>query len=223
MIYEDNHLLVAFKPPGMLSQSDETGDVDLLTLSKQWLKQRYQKPGKVFLGLVHRLDRPASGLMVFARTSKAAARLSTQFRDRLVEKRYWAVVQGTLRGSGSMEDYLIKNGRLSSVVPAHVPRAKRAVLQWEALEHQAETTLVDIRLQTGRAHQIRCQFASRNHPLVGDLRYGAERVWDGRNLALHAWLLALDHPTRKERLLWREDAPAAWEEWYPEIRRRACQ
>lgn len=208
VLYLDNHLLVINKPPGMLSQGDRTGDMDALTLGKSFLKEKFDKPGAVFLGLVHRLDRPASGVMVFARTSKAAARLSTQFRDRTVEKDYVALVEGTLQGSGEWRDNLMKEG--STVRTAQ--GGKEAVLRWTSIEAGSETTLVGVRLETGRPHQVRVQFASRGHPLVGDFRYGSHRPLDGRNLALHCSRLAIDHPTRSERLRWSALPPGTWPE-----------
>ena len=214
IIYEDNHLLVIMKPAGLLSQADETGDTDLLALGRDYLKKRYNKPGNVFLGLVHRLDRPASGVMVLARTSKAAARLTAQFKGRKTDKRYLAIVEGHLEGKGSFEDYLVKDGRKSRVVSADHPKGKVAKLSWEALGHQGGTTLVSVKLFTGRAHQIRLQFASRKHPLLGDLRYDASREFDGKNLALHSWLLAFEHPTREEPLCFKALPPATWDDWY---------
>ena len=215
VLYEDNHLLVIMKPAGLLSQADETGDADLLTLGRDYLKKRYNKPGNVFLGLVHRLDRPASGVMVLARTSKAAARLTDQFKTRQTDKRYLAVVEGHLAGAGAYEDYLLKEDRKPRVVSANHPKGKRAKLAWEALGHQDGATLVSIKLFTGRAHQIRLQFASRNHALLGDLRYGATREFDGQNLALHAYMLAFQHPTRKTAVMFTAMPPPSWQGWFP--------
>ncbi|CAM2007765.1 RluA family pseudouridine synthase [Acanthopleuribacter pedis] len=218
VVYHDNHLLVVNKPAGLLSQADETGDIDLLTLAKSWVKDTYQKPGQVYLGLVHRLDRPASGLMVLARTSKAAARLTRQFQARTPHKRYWALLQGRLDGAGRWEDYLIKSGRVVSVVSQKNPKAKYAALRWRALAYHKDTTLVAVELETGRPHQIRVQFASRGFPLLGDLRYRATRRFDGENLALHCFQLGLEHPTRREPMRWEQDAPATWSDWFAEVR-----
>ena len=213
-IYIDNHLLVVHKPAGVLSQEDETGDMDLLTLGKRYLKNRFHKPGNVYLGLVHRLDRPVSGLMVFARTSKAAARLSQQFKRHQVTKSYLAIVSGTLQGQGRWRDFLVKDGRRARVVAPDHPKGKEAILSWRVRASQGNTTLVDIQLETGRAHQIRLQFASRNHPLVGDLLYGSDREFDGRNLALHSYRLGFKHPVKNAPIQWLARPPATWQTFY---------
>lgn len=216
ILFHDNHLLVIAKPAGLLAQADETGDIDVLTLCKDWLKTTFHKPGNVFLGLVHRLDRPASGLMVLARTSKAAERLSRQFEQRTVQKRYLALVEGELRGEGTWRDHLLKEDRKVRVVSAGVAGAKAASLSWRAIATAGGCTLVDIELHTGRAHQIRLQFASRGHALLGDLRYGAQRKFDGRNLALHAYTLSFKHPTQEKQCSWTLLPPATWAGYFPE-------
>lgn len=214
ILYIDNHLLVVNKPAGLLSQGDETGDADLLTIGKAYLKERFEKPGNVFLGLVHRLDRPSSGVMVLARTSKAAARLSEQFRKREPEKVYLALVQGHLADDGRFEDHLLKQDRTVRVVGAGEAGAKKAVLEYavgaRGTWNGRPVTLAEIRLRTGRAHQIRVQFSSRGHPLVGDLRYGADVEFDGANLALHACALTIDHPTRNEPMTFKAPPPDSW-------------
>lgn len=210
--YVDNHLLVVEKSPGMLSQGDETGDPDMLTLLKSWVGERFNKPGNVYLGLVHRLDRPASGLMVFARTSKAAARLSSQFAGHHVEKRYLAWVQGQPPSTGSWTDHLAKMDQQVRVVEAGHPAGKKARLRFDTVAQLEDTALMAVTLQTGRAHQVRVQFASRGFPLIGDFRYGATQELDGRNLALHAAALAVDHPTLKERMGWTSVPGAHWPE-----------
>lgn len=210
VLYLDNHLLVVDKPAGVLVQEDRTGDLDLLTAGKRYLKDRFDKPGNVFLGLVHRLDRPVSGVMVFARTSKAAGRLSDQFRRRAPDKSYLALVEGRMEEGGRLEHYLAKRGRHVHVVASSEPGAKRAVLTARPVAHLGDRTLVDVALETGRSHQIRVQLAHVGHPIVGDLRYGARTELDGRNLALHAYALTVEHPTRREAMTWRSSPPGTW-------------
>lgn len=212
VIYLDNHLLVCEKPAGLLSQSDITGDIDLLTLGKNHLKSRFQRPGNVFLGLVHRLDRPASGLMVFARTSKAAARLCLQFKNRNVSKHYFAIVEGHPPVKGVLEDHMLKDGRSARIVKKSHPKGKSAKLEYEVIAKHGWTSLVSIKLHTGRPHQIRLQFSSREFPLLGDKRYGAERSFQDNQLALHSWQLGFEHPTKKEEMKW--ILKPSWGDWY---------
>ncbi len=200
VLHLDNHLLVLNKPAGAPVQPDATGDIDLLTLARAYIKKRFEKPGNVFMGLVHRLDRPASGVIVLARTSKAAARLGEQFRDRTVGKRYLAVVEGICRGEGERVDYLLKAYPTVRVVSARTPGAQRAELSWRTLAVREGRSLLEIDLSTGRPHQIRVQLAGMGFPIVGDFRYGARSELDGRNLALHSYRLTLRHPTRDENL-----------------------
>lgn len=211
-VYLDNHLLVVFKPAGMLSQADRTGDEDVVSIWKAWLKKRFDKPGNVYLGLVHRLDRPVSGLMVLARTSKAAGRLSRQFKNREAEKIYTAIVEGELRGSGTFSDFLLKQDREVRISVEDEPGARYAELKWSAENPKNGLTRVSIQLKTGRFHQIRIQFSSRGYPILGDMRYGAKRELDGRNLALHASRLAVVHPTLKEVMVWEAPVPDTWPE-----------
>lgn len=209
-LYLDNHLLVINKQPGLLSQADHTGDADVVTLGKAYLKARFNKPGNVYLGLVHRLDRPASGIMVLARTSKAARRLTDQFRQRLPIKRYFAVVEGHLQGAGTCVDYLVKEDQQVRVVAPDYPKAKRAALRYQSIACARGLSLVSVELETGRAHQIRVQLAGRGYPLLGDMRYGATRELDGRNLALHCYRLGIEHPTRREPMTWEALPPPNW-------------
>jgi len=217
-LYIDNHLMVVNKPAGILAQADETGDPDILTLGKAYLKKRFGKPGKVYLGLVHRLDRPVSGVMVLARTSKAAARLTEMFRERQVEKRYLAVVEGQISGTDHWRDYLLKDGRKVRTVAADHPKGKEARLSWQAIDTGASTSLVEVALHTGRPHQIRLQFASRGYPLVGDLRYDAKTRFDGINLALHSYSLGITHPTRREPMSFVVRPPQSWRGFHEKAR-----
>lgn len=194
ILYEDNHLLVAVKPPNVPSQGDPSGDADMLTRLKAYIKEKYQKPGEVYLGLVHRLDRPAGGVMAFARTSKAAARLSAQFAGHGTKKRYLAVLCGEGPG-GPLTDSIRKeaNGTASLCAP-DAPDAKAARLSYVPIARQEGLTLADISLQTGRHHQIRVQMAGHGLPLWGDQRYNPAAK-PGQQLALWAYSLTLEHPT----------------------------
>ena len=209
-LYLDNHLLVVVKPAGLLAQADRTGDEDLLSLGKAFLKARFDRPGAVFLGLVHRLDRPVSGVMVLARTSKAAARLTQAFKEREVEKRYLAVVEGRLVGEGERTDWLLKAKGHVRTVEAGTPGAKQAVMRWKTLAVDDGRSLVEVELLTGRAHQVRVQLAALGTPILGDLRYGALAELDGRNLALHAYRLAFEHPVLRVPLAFAVPPPPTW-------------
>jgi RluA family pseudouridine synthase len=221
LLHLDNHLLVVVKPAGLLAQADRTGDEDLLGLARVYLKARFDKPAEVFLGLVHRLDRPVSGVMVLARTSKAAARLTEAFKERRVEKRYLAVVEGRLMGEGERADWLLKEHERVRTAAEGTPGAKRAVLRWKALGAEGNRSLVEVALLTGRAHQARVQLAALGTPILGDLRYGAKGELDGRNLALHAFFLGFEHPVRREPLAFTAPPPASWRGLFEgQIRRR---
>jgi 23S rRNA pseudouridine1911/1915/1917 synthase len=227
ILHLDNHLLVVNKPAGLPVQEDETRDPDLLTLGRAYLKERFDKPGRVFLGLVHRLDRPVSGVVIMARTSKAAGRLSEQFRERRPDKRYLALVEGRLLGEGMREDFLVKTGRTVRVVPPAHPGARDARLRWRAVGtdrvKQGDVSLVEIELITGRAHQIRVQLAAMGHPILGDMRYGATRELDGRNLALHSYALTIEHPTLRKEMTFRAFPPASWSGYFDALARDAVQ
>ena len=214
VLYLDNHLLVVAKPPGVLVQADRTGDPDLLSMGKALLKERFRKPGNVFLGLVHRLDRPASGVVVFARTSKAAGRLSDQFRRRIPEKRYLAIVQGAYSGGTRLVHFLAKQDQRVRVVREDEPGAMRSELECQVLAQEDKLTLLDVRLITGRPHQVRIQCADSGHPLLGDMRYGAQRTLDGRNLALHGYSLGLAHPIGGGWVSWQVPPPQSWGSWF---------
>lgn len=219
LIYEDNHLLVVQKPPNLPTQADRSGDVDLLDILKGYIGQKYHKPGAVYLGLVHRLDRPVGGAMVFARTSKAAARLSEAFRNHAQDRRYLAVVEGKFDSPLELRDYLLKDPQTgtSRVATPQTPGAKEARLLSRPIATREDLTLTDVQLFTGRAHQIRVQHAHAGHPLWGDLRYGHGKP--GRQIALWAYCLVLEHPTRHETLRFASRPPhdGIWAKFEREI------
>ena len=209
VIYEDNHIIVVVKPVGVPVQQDKSLDLDMLSIIKEYLKEKYNKKGNVYLGLVHRLDRMVGGVMVFAKTSKAASRLSEYIRQKNVKKKYMAIVNGILPVDGkvvTLENYLKKNERLnmSKVVNKDEKNAKLAVLEYKVIKNfkynGKDYSLVDIDLHTGRHHQIRVQFASINHPLYGDIKYGQKINKVGQNLALWSYYLSFFHPTKDEYL-----------------------
>lgn len=196
ILYEDNHIIVVYKFPGILSQSDSTKDLDMLSIVKTYLKDRYHKPGKVYLGLVHRLDRPVKGVMVFAKTSKAAARLSEQIRNGQMHKKYYAVVEGILKEKeGILENKIEKLDNKKVLIDT--PNGKEAKLEYKVIKEKDNLSLVDINLLTGRYHQIRLQFSYINHPLYGDTLYGSKYKGD---LALISYSLSFIHPTTKEKM-----------------------
>lgn len=209
-IYLDNHILVVNKPPGMLSQADRTGDLDALTYWKAYIKKEFDKPGNVYLGLVHRLDRPASGMMIFARTSKAAERLSRQFREHEVKKEYLAIVEKEVKGGEILIDHLVKENEKVRIANASEKEARFAELSFTPLKTSNELTLLSIQLKTGRPHQIRIQLASRGMHILGDFRYGSSQDLDGKNLALHSFRLGLTHPVRKTEMKWMCPVPESW-------------
>ena len=215
VLFEDNHIIVVEKPVNVPSQGDKTGDIDMLTIIKKYIKEKYNKPGDVYLGLVHRLDRPTGGVMVFARTSKSASRLSEQVRDKKMHKKYLCIVDGKMESqTGSMRDFLLKNEKnnISKVVKEGTKNAKEAVLDYEVVKYndQINMTVVKVDLHTGRHHQIRVQFASRGHSLSGDQKYGTRGR--GKQLALWAYSLSFIHPTTKEELTF-EDYPEIVGSW----------
>lgn len=212
VLYEDNHLLALYKPAGLLVQGDKTGEPSLLDLGKLWLKDRYQKPGEVFLALVHRLDRPVAGVLLFCRTSKAAGRVSEQFRRGEVEKGYLAVVEGKLKEHSGRLIHLIerRHDRSSRIVMDPTSGSQEARLSYRLLETAAPRSLVEINLETGRHHQIRLQMAHIGHPIVGDLRYGASAPLPRKQIALFACKLTVNHPTRNEQLLLQCPLPREW-------------
>ena len=203
VIYEDNHIIVVEKPVNIPSQGDKTGDTDMLTIIKEYIKEKYNKPGNVYLGLVHRLDRPVGGVMVFAKTSKAAARLSEQVREKEFQKSYLVIVDGKMeKEKGSLEDYLLKNEKTntSKVVKEGTKNSKYANLDYEVLKYDNELNLsvLKILLHTGRHHQIRVQLSSRGHSIYGDQKYGGRG--HGKQIALWAYKLQINHPISKEKM-----------------------
>lgn len=225
VLYEDNHCLVVNKPAGLLAQGDVTGDPSLVDLAREYLKVKYQKPGNVYVGLVHRLDRPTSGVVLLARTSKAAGRLSTQFRDGSVEKIYHAVIDGSCPDdAGEWNDTLLKDEarNVVRVVPSGTPGGQEARLAFRVLGRSARTTELELRPITGRSHQIRVQLAARGCPIVGDRKYGAfstlRTADDQPRIALHAQQLTFTHPTRGEVLSISAPVPAGWPAPIPEAR-----
>ena len=203
VIYEDNHIIVVEKPVNIPSQGDKTGDMDMLTLIKEYIKEKYNKPGNVYLGLVHRLDRPVGGVMVFAKTSKAASRLSEQVREKVFQKRYLVICNGKMEKTyGTLEDYLLKNERnnMSKVVKEGTKNSKYANLDYEVLKYDKDLDLsvLKILLHTGRHHQIRVQLASRGHSIYGDQKYGGRG--HGKQITLWAYSLTILHPITKEKM-----------------------
>ena len=203
VLYEDNHLIIVEKEPNIPAQADKTCDQDMLTLVKNYIKEKYNKPGEVYIGLVHRLDRPVGGIMVFARTSKSASRLSEQIRNKDFKKKYLAIVDGKFEESkGALEDYLYKDERnnISKVVNQNKKNSKLAKLDYEVLNYddKRNLTLVKINLHTGRHHQIRVQMANANHSLYGDQKYGTR----GKNKQIRLWAYEVTfmHPIKKETI-----------------------
>lgn len=217
LVYEDNHLLVACKLPGELVQGDITGDVPLLEKVRHYIKVTYNKPGNVYCGLVHRLDRPTSGLVVFAKTSKALARLNAIFQNREVEKTYYAVTKKAMQpAQGKLTHYLKKNSakNKSFVGKAETKGAKKAELTYRLISTSQNYFLYEVGLLTGRHHQIRAQFAAAGAPLKGDLKYGFPRSNSDGSISLHAGKMNLLHPVTKEKLTFKVLYPGADEIWH---------
>ena len=217
ILHEDNHCLVVNKPAGCPTQPDSSGDPCLEALVRADLKRRYKKPGNVYLGLIHRLDRPTSGALLLAKTSKAAARLSSQSRDGRITKTYWAIVEGHVQPeTGIWLDEILpgESGHSMKVVKSGTPGARSAETRYRILDEKDGLTLLELTLVTGRKHQIRLQCSSRGHPVLGDLRYGSKRRLDasdgGARIALHAREIRFNHPTREEAISVTAPAPADW-------------
>lgn len=210
IIYEDNHLLVVEKPFNIPVQGDNTGDVDMLSLLRQDLKIRYNKPGEVYLGLVHRLDRPVGGIMVFAKTSKSASRLSDQIRTRTFKKIYRTIVRGVPeKREATLRNFLLKDTseNMVHIVREGTKDAKEAILDYELLKSDGELSLLTVKLHTGRPHQIRVQLSNAGYPLYGDQRYGVHVNKPGQQIALWAFSVTFEHPTKKEEMTFTCDPP----------------
>ncbi len=215
ILHEDNHIIVVLKPQNIPSCEDESKDKDLLTMIKEYIKVKYNKQGNVYLGLVHRLDRPTGGVMVFAKSSKAASRLSEQLRSGDFEKRYFAVLMGAPKEEKATLTHYMKKNAINNVVyicPPTVAGAKFAELEYKVLEKTEDLSLVDVRLHTGRSHQIRVQMNAIGTPIYGDMRYGGEKAKKGY-LALWAYYLSFSHPVSKERMVFRVQPPKDLTPW----------
>ena len=206
VIYEDNHVLVVIKPQNIPTQEDSSGDKDMLTLVKEYIKEKYNKPGNVYVGLVHRLDRPTGGVMVFAKTSKAAKRLSSQIANHEFKKSYYAVVHGNIESSGVLKDKLSKNSKLNKSFVSK--EGKDAELSFVKKGFKDGLSLVDINLKTGRSHQIRVQFSHHGFPLYGDQKYNENTFLD--NIALFAYKVSFYHPTTHEYLSFSISMPSRY-------------
>lgn len=214
IVFEDNHLLVVIKEQNIPTQADSSGDIDLLSSLKQYLKEKYNKAGEAYLGMVHRLDRPTGGVMVFAKTSKCAERLSKQIREGEVEKNYLAVVHGTPRFKQNRLVHYLKKDEKNNIVkvaPQYEEGAKEAVLDYQVLDSREEMSLVKVALHTGRSHQIRVQMATIGHSIAGDVKYGKEEK--SHHLALWAYKLRFTHPVTKELLTFIVSPPQEESPW----------
>lgn len=215
IVFEDNHLLVVIKPPNILCQGDHTRDADMLSLLKDNIKLRYNKPGNVYLGLIHRLDRPVGGVMVFAKTSKSASRLSDQIKKRQFLKTYLGIIHGKpKKENDTLVHYLLKDTKTNMVyaVKKGVKGAKESIVDYQVLDTSKEFSLLKIGLHTGRPHQVRVQFSTIGHPLYGDQRYGAQVNVVGQQIALWSHEIICEHPTLKERMTF-TSLPKKQEPW----------
>jgi 23S rRNA pseudouridine1911/1915/1917 synthase len=216
ILFEDNHVIVVLKPQNIPSQEDSSGDRDMLTIIKDYIKEKYAKPGNVFIGLVHRLDRPTGGVMVFAKTGKAAQRLCAQMESGEFDKRYFAVVVGTPREARArLSDYLVKDEKNNIVKRAHskVEGSKLAELDYKVLQTAEQISLIDINLITGRSHQARVQMAGIGTPVFGDSKYGGDTLAKGHKLALWAYRLSFVHPVSKDVMVFKVFPPSEEVPW----------
>lgn len=206
VIYEDNHIIVVLKPQNILSQGDETGDESLLDMVKAYIKETYKKEGNVYTGLVHRLDRPTGGVMVFAKTSKAAGRLTEQLKNKEFSKKYLAVVVGKPKYKASRLEHFLQKDEKNNIVkvcPRGVEGAKQAILEYNTIKTIDKVSLIDVKILTGRSHQIRVQMSEIKTPVFGDVKYGGDTLAKGHNLALWAYELSFIHPTTKKPMLFK--------------------
>lgn len=203
VIYEDNHVIIVNKTSSEIVQGDKTGDIPLSEIVKQYLKEKYNKPGNVYLGVTHRLDRPVSGIVVFAKTSKALPRLNEMFKNGEVKKTYWAIVKNCPKETeGELEHYLVRNEKQnkSYACDKEVPNSKKAILHYKLIGHSQNYYLLEVDLKTGRHHQIRCQLAKMGCPIKGDLKYGAQRSNPDGSISLHARRIRFVHPVSREMI-----------------------
>lgn len=208
ILYEDNHILVVVKPANMPVCLDSSNDIDLLSKLKEYIKNKYNKPGNVYLGLIHRLDRPVQGIMVFAKTSKAASRLSNQITNNMFQKTYYAVIENNPPQEGTLEDFLLKDEKTNTSYVTNNNNGKKSILKFKVIKTKENLNLVKINLLTGRHHQIRVQFSSRGYPLYGDHKYNKSFVKDNKtNIALIAKELSFYHPITKEQLNFEIELP----------------
>lgn len=204
VLYEDNHIIIVYKQSGEIVQGDKTGDKPLSETIKEWIKQKYAKPGNVFLGVVHRLDRPVSGIVVFAKTSKALSRLNNMFRNGEVRKTYWAMVQTAPNmPEATLTNWLVRNEKQnkSYVYNNEMPNAKQAILKYKTIGQTEHYTLLEVNLLTGRHHQIRCQLAAMGCPIKGDLKYGARRSNPDGSISLLSHKVEFIHPVSKQKIV----------------------
>ena len=215
IIFIDNHLIAVTKPAGLLTQPDRNTDESLINQTRQWIKEKYNKPNNIFLGLVHRLDRNVSGVVLFARTSKAASRLSKQFREGTPKKHYRAIVLGKLKEEHTtLVHYLRKEKSLrATVFPRETPTAKRSELSYEVINALENKSLLEVSLSTGRFHQIRAQMAFIGHPIIGDVKYGAPEPLPNQEIALYAHKLVFSHPVSNEEITLTAPEPKTWEQF----------
>ena len=203
VLYEDNHIIIVYKEAGEIVQGDKSGDEPLSETVRRWIKEKYQKPGNVFLGIVHRLDRPVSGLVIFAKTSKALARLNNMFRNGEVHKTYWAIVtRPPFEPEATLTDWLVRNERQnkSYAYNHQVPTSKKSILHYKISNRSDRYTLLEINLMTGRHHQIRCQLSNMDCPIKGDLKYGAPRSNPDGSISLLSHRVEFVHPVSKENI-----------------------